>query len=39
VADGGEDGVGGVAGATFKIAAAEVTFRLEVADHLSLIHI
>jgi hypothetical protein len=33
VADGGEDGVGGIAGAAFEIAAAEVTFRLEMADH------
>jgi hypothetical protein len=31
--DGGEDGVGGVSGPTFEIAAAEVTFGLEVADH------
>lgn len=31
--DGGEDGIGGVSGAAFKIAAAEVTFSLEVADH------
>ncbi len=31
--DGGEDGVGGVAGATFEKAAAEVTIGLEVADH------
>ena len=30
---GGEDGVGGVAGATFEITAADVTFGLEVADH------
>ena len=33
MADGGEDDVGGVAGAAFEIAAAEVTFSLEVADH------
>jgi hypothetical protein len=33
VSDGGEDGVGGVAGATFEIAASEVTFSLEVAYH------
>ena len=33
VSDGGEDGVGGVAGATFEITAADVTFGLEVADH------
>jgi len=32
VADGGEDDVGGVAGAAFEIAAAEVTFGLQVAD-------
>ena len=33
VSDGGEDGVGGIAGATFEIAAAEVAFGLHVADH------
>jgi hypothetical protein len=39
VSNGGEDGVGGVSGATFEIAAAEVTFGLEgpitgsIADH------
>jgi hypothetical protein len=32
VADAGEDDVGGVAGAAFEIAAAEVTFGLQVAD-------
>jgi hypothetical protein len=32
VSDSGEDGVGGVASATFEIAASEVTFSLEVAD-------
>jgi hypothetical protein len=32
VADGGEDDVGGVAGAAFEIAAAEVAFRLQVSD-------
>ena len=32
MADGGEDDVGGVAGAAFEIAAAEVTFGLQVAD-------
>jgi hypothetical protein len=33
VADCREDSVGGVAGAAFEIAPAEVTFGLEVADH------
>jgi hypothetical protein len=33
VADGGEDGVGGIAGTTLEIAATEVTFGLHVADH------
>ena len=33
MSDSGEDGVGSVAGAAFEIAAAEVTFGLEVADH------
>ena len=33
MADGGEHGVGGVAFAAFEIAAAEVTFGLQVADH------
>ena len=33
ISAGGEDGVGGVAGATFEITAADVTFGLEVADH------
>jgi hypothetical protein len=37
VPDGGENGVGSVAGAafeaSFEIAAAEVTFGLKVADH------
>ena len=32
ISDGGEC-IGGVAGTTFEIAAAEVTFGLEVADH------
>ena len=31
--DGGKDGVGGVAGRSLEIAAAEVTFSLHVADH------
>jgi hypothetical protein len=31
--DGGEDGVGGVAGGTFEKAAAEMTIGLEVTDH------
>ena len=33
VTDGAEDDVGGMAGATFKIAAAEVTFCLHMSDH------
>jgi hypothetical protein len=33
VSDGGEDGIGSVSGTTFEIAAAEVTFSFEVADH------
>jgi hypothetical protein len=33
VSDGGEDGVGGVSGPTFEIAAAEVTLGFHVADH------
>jgi len=33
VADGGEDGIGGVSGTTFEIAAAEVTLGLHVTDH------
>ena len=33
MADGGEHGVGGVAFAAFEVAAAEVTFSLQVADH------
>jgi hypothetical protein len=32
VADGGEDDVGGVSGAAFEVAAAEVTFGLQVSD-------
>ena len=32
VSDGGEDGVGGITGAAFEIAAAEVAFGLHVAD-------
>ena len=35
VADGGEDDVGGIVGAAFEIAAAEVTFGLQVADAAS----
>jgi hypothetical protein len=33
VADGGEDDVGGIAGAALEIAATEVAFGLQVADH------
>lgn len=33
VPDGGEDGVGGIAGTAFEIAAAEVTLGFHVADH------
>ena len=33
MADSGEDGIGGVSGTTFEIAAAEVTLGLHVADH------
>ena len=33
MADGGEDDVGGIAGAALEIAAAEVAFGLQVADH------
>jgi hypothetical protein len=33
VADGAEDDVGGIAGATLEIAAAEVTFCLHMSDH------
>jgi hypothetical protein len=33
VSDSGEDGVSGVSGAAFEIAAAEVAFSLEVSDH------
>jgi hypothetical protein len=33
VSDGAEDGIDGVSGTTFEIAAAEVTFSFEVADH------
>ena len=33
VTDGAEDGIGGVAGAAFEIATAEMTFCLHVADH------
>jgi hypothetical protein len=33
VADGAEDGVGGVTMAAFEIAAAEMTFCLHVSDH------
>jgi len=33
VSDGGEDGIGSVAGTAFEIAAAEMTFGFEVADH------
>jgi hypothetical protein len=33
VGGGGEDGIGGIAGAAFEIAAAEVAFGLHVADH------
>ena len=32
MADGGEDDVGGVSGAAFEVAAAKVTFGLEVSD-------
>ena len=32
MADGGEDDVGGVSGAAFEVAAAEVTFGLQVSD-------
>ena len=32
MADGGEHDVGGIAGAAFEVAAAEVTFSLEVSD-------
>src|SRR6202021_3447450 len=32
VADGGEDDVGGIAGAAFEVAAADVAFGLEVSD-------
>jgi len=32
VADGREDDVGGIAGAAFEVAAAEVTFGLQVSD-------
>ena len=33
ITDGAEDGIGGVAGAAFEIATAEMTFCLHVADH------
>ena len=33
MADGGEDGVGGIAGAAFEIAAPEVTLGFHVSDH------
>src|ERR1700736_3241839 len=33
VADGGEDGIGGVSGTTFEITATEVTLGFQVADH------
>jgi hypothetical protein len=33
VTDGAEDDVGGIAGATFEIAAAEMTFCLHMSDH------
>ena len=33
MADGGEDGVGGVAGGSLEIAAAEMALGLHVADH------
>jgi hypothetical protein len=33
VTDGAEDDVGGIAGATFEIAAAEMAFCLHVSDH------
>jgi hypothetical protein len=33
VADGGEDGIGGVSATTFEIAAAELTLGFHVADH------
>ena len=33
VADGGEDGIGGISGSAFEMAAAEVSFGLHVADH------
>jgi hypothetical protein len=33
VADGGEDGIGGVSGTTFEIAAAELILGFHVADH------
>ena len=33
MADGGEDGVGGVASGSLEIAAAEMAFGLHVSDH------
>jgi hypothetical protein len=33
IADGAEDGVGGIAGAAFEIAATEMAFGLHVTDH------
>ena len=33
VSDGGEDGIGGVSGTAFEIAAAEVALGLHMADH------
>ena len=33
MADGGEDGVGGVAGGALEIATAEMAFGLHVSDH------
>jgi hypothetical protein len=33
VTDSAEDDVGGIAGATFEIAAAEMTFFLHMSDH------
>ena len=33
MADGGEDGIGGVTGGSFEIAAAKMAFGFHVADH------
>ena len=33
VADGGEDGIGGISGSAFEMAAAEVSVGLQVSDH------